>query len=124
MSREIVMLRTAITVLVNTLRDTNVIDPKLLDALLEAAFEEAAAPARRASADGPTDGAATAGARADLYRLSPAGRRGRDDNDRRRAGVRSVLAPAELAGASAVACCSIHFHAVPGPVRNRWPEHP
>ena len=44
MSREIVMLRTALTVLVNTLRDTNVVDPRLLDARLEAAMEEATAP--------------------------------------------------------------------------------
>ncbi|MEO8705962.1 MAG: hypothetical protein ABI867_38375 [Kofleriaceae bacterium] len=41
MSREIVMLRTAVTVLVNTLRDTNVVDPQLLDARLEAALDEA-----------------------------------------------------------------------------------
>ena len=44
MSREIIMLRAAVTVLVNTLRDTNVLDPKLLDARLEAALEEASAP--------------------------------------------------------------------------------
>lgn len=44
MSREIVMLRTAVTVLVNTLRDTGVVDPKLLDARLESALEEAMAP--------------------------------------------------------------------------------
>jgi hypothetical protein len=44
MSREIVMLRAAVTVLVNTLRDTNVLDPALLDARLEAALEEATAP--------------------------------------------------------------------------------
>ncbi len=41
MSREIVMLRAAVTVLVNTLRDTNVIDPELLDRRLEAALDEA-----------------------------------------------------------------------------------
>ena len=44
MGREIVMLRTAVTVLVNTLRDTNVIDPHLLDARLEAAMDEAMHP--------------------------------------------------------------------------------
>jgi hypothetical protein len=44
MGREIVMLRAAVTVLVNTLRDTNVLDPKLLDARLEAALEEALPP--------------------------------------------------------------------------------
>ncbi|HEU0036383.1 MAG TPA: hypothetical protein VFQ53_37480 [Kofleriaceae bacterium] len=44
MGREIIMLRAALTVLVNTLRDTNVIDPKLLDARLEAAMEEAFPP--------------------------------------------------------------------------------
>lgn len=43
-SREIVMLRTALTVLVNTLRDTGVVDARLLDARLEAAMEEAMAP--------------------------------------------------------------------------------
>jgi hypothetical protein len=42
--REIVMRRAALTVLVNTSRDTNVIDPRLLDARLEAAMEEATAP--------------------------------------------------------------------------------
>ncbi len=44
MSREIIMLRAAVTVLVKTLRDTHVLDPKLLDARLEAALEEATAP--------------------------------------------------------------------------------
>ena len=44
LSREIVMLRTALTVLVNTLRDTNVVDAKLLDARLEAAMDEAFPP--------------------------------------------------------------------------------
>jgi hypothetical protein len=44
MGREIVMLRAALTVLVNTLRDTNVVDPRLLDARLEAALEEALPP--------------------------------------------------------------------------------
>jgi hypothetical protein len=50
MSREIVMLRAAVTVLVNTLRDTNVLDPALLDARLEAALEEATAPPPRPTA--------------------------------------------------------------------------
>lgn len=44
MSREIIMLRTAITVLVQTLKDTNVVDEKLLDARLEAAMEAAVPP--------------------------------------------------------------------------------
>lgn len=44
MSREIVMLRTALTVVVQTLKDTNVVDDRLLDARLEAAMEEAFPP--------------------------------------------------------------------------------
>jgi molybdopterin converting factor small subunit len=40
-SREIVMLRTAVTVLTNTLRDCKILDERLLDARLEAAMEEA-----------------------------------------------------------------------------------
>jgi hypothetical protein len=41
MAREIVFLRTAMTVLVKTLKDANVLDERLLDARLEAAMEEA-----------------------------------------------------------------------------------
>ena len=41
MSREIVMLRTALTVLTQTLKDTKIVDDRLLDARLEAAMEEA-----------------------------------------------------------------------------------
>jgi hypothetical protein len=41
MSREIVMLRTALTVLTQTLKDSKVLDERLLDARLEAAMEEA-----------------------------------------------------------------------------------
>jgi hypothetical protein len=41
MAREIVFLRTALTVLVKTLKDSNVLDERLLDARLEAAMEEA-----------------------------------------------------------------------------------
>jgi hypothetical protein len=41
MSREIVMLRTALTVLTSTLKDTKVIDERLLEARLEAAMDEA-----------------------------------------------------------------------------------
>jgi hypothetical protein len=41
MGREIVMLRTALTVLTKTLKDTKVLDEQLLDARLEAAMEEA-----------------------------------------------------------------------------------
>lgn len=41
MGREIVMLRTALTVLTKTLKDTNVLDEQLLEARLEAAMEEA-----------------------------------------------------------------------------------
>jgi hypothetical protein len=41
MGREIVMLRTALTVLTKTLKDTNVLDERLLDARLESAMEEA-----------------------------------------------------------------------------------
>jgi hypothetical protein len=44
MSREIVMLRTALTVLVKTLQDTKVVDPKLLEMRLEAAMTEAFPP--------------------------------------------------------------------------------
>lgn len=44
LSREVVMLRTAVTVLVHTLKDTDVIDDRLLDARLEAALDEAFAP--------------------------------------------------------------------------------
>jgi hypothetical protein len=43
MSREIIMLRTAMTVLTKTLKDSNVLDERLLDARLEAAMEEAMA---------------------------------------------------------------------------------
>src|SRR5687767_13130498 len=43
MSREIVMLRSALTVLTKTLKDSNVLDERLLDARLEAAMEEARA---------------------------------------------------------------------------------
>ena len=52
MGREIIMLRTAVTVLVNTLRDTNVIDPKLLDLRLEAAMDEAMHPPEPAAVGG------------------------------------------------------------------------
>jgi len=41
LSREVVMLRTALTVLTQTLKDTKVVDEQLLDARLEAAMEEA-----------------------------------------------------------------------------------
>lgn len=41
MAREVVFLRTALTVLVKTLKDSNVVDERLLDARLEAAIEEA-----------------------------------------------------------------------------------
>jgi hypothetical protein len=41
MSREIVMLRTALTVLTQTLKDAKLVDEKLLDARLEAAMDEA-----------------------------------------------------------------------------------
>jgi hypothetical protein len=40
LSREVIMLRTALTVLTKTLKDTKVLDDKLLDARLEAAMEE------------------------------------------------------------------------------------
>ncbi|MBA2544499.1 MAG: hypothetical protein H0V17_32955 [Deltaproteobacteria bacterium] len=43
MAREIVFLRTALTVLVKTLKDSKVLDERLLDARLEAAIEEATA---------------------------------------------------------------------------------
>ena len=42
LGREVVFLRTALTVLVKTLKDANVLDERLLDARLEAAMEEAA----------------------------------------------------------------------------------
>jgi hypothetical protein len=54
MAREIVMLRAALTVLVNTLRDTNVLDAKLLDARLEAALEEAFPPPTENTQTAPT----------------------------------------------------------------------
>lgn len=41
LGREVVFLRTALTVLVKTLKDANVLDERLLDARLEAAMEEA-----------------------------------------------------------------------------------
>jgi hypothetical protein len=41
MSREIVMLRTALTVLTQTLKDTKVVDDRVLDARLAAAMDEA-----------------------------------------------------------------------------------
>lgn len=41
MGREIIMLRTALTVLSRTLKDTGVVDEALLDRRLEAAMEEA-----------------------------------------------------------------------------------
>lgn len=41
LAREVVFLRTALTVLVKTLKDSNVLDERLLDARLEAAIEEA-----------------------------------------------------------------------------------
>ena len=44
MSREIIMLRTALTVLTKTLKDTQTVDEKLLDARLAAAMEEAFPP--------------------------------------------------------------------------------
>ncbi len=44
LSREVIMLRAALTVLAKTLKDTNVLDERLLDARLEAAVEEAMAP--------------------------------------------------------------------------------
>ncbi len=43
LGREVVFLRTALTVLVKTLKDSNVLDERLLDARLEAAMEEATA---------------------------------------------------------------------------------
>ena len=58
LGREVVMLRAAMTVLVNTLRDTNVIDPRLLDARLEAALEEATAPPEPAKPAAPKHAAA------------------------------------------------------------------
>jgi hypothetical protein len=60
MAREIVMLRTAVTVLVKTLRDTNVIDPRLLDARLEAAMEEAASAAPQPHVPGAPQAATAA----------------------------------------------------------------
>jgi len=50
MGREIVMLRTALTVLTNTLKDTKVLDERLLEARLEAAMEEAKAANQRVDA--------------------------------------------------------------------------
>ncbi len=50
MSREIIMLRTALTVLTQTLRDTKAIDEQLLDARLEAALDEAFPPPAPAAA--------------------------------------------------------------------------
>lgn len=44
LSREVLMLRAALSVLAKTLKDTNVIDEHLLDVRLEAAMEEALAP--------------------------------------------------------------------------------
>lgn len=41
LAREVVFLRTALTVLTKTLKDANVLDERLLDARLEAAMEEA-----------------------------------------------------------------------------------
>lgn len=41
LAREVVFLRTALTVLVKTLKDANVLDERLLDARLESAMEEA-----------------------------------------------------------------------------------
>lgn len=43
LAREVVFLRTALTVLVKTLKDSNVLDERLLDARLEAAMDEASA---------------------------------------------------------------------------------
>lgn len=51
MNREIVMLRTVVAVLAQTLKDTDVIDDRLLDARLEAALDEALAP--QAAAESP-----------------------------------------------------------------------
>lgn len=53
MAREVVFLRTALTVLVKTLKDSNVLDERLLDARLEAAMEEANAQLPKQPA-GPT----------------------------------------------------------------------
>ena len=53
MAREVVFLRTALTVLVKTLKDSNVLDERLLDARLEAAMEEANATLPKQPA-GPT----------------------------------------------------------------------
>lgn len=44
LSREVIMLRAALTVLAKTLKDTGVLDERLLDARLDAAVEEALAP--------------------------------------------------------------------------------
>ena len=54
MNREIIMLRTAVTVLTRTLKDTNVVDDRLLDARLDAAMEEAFPPPPELPARGPT----------------------------------------------------------------------
>ena len=53
LGREVVFLRTALTVLVKTLKDSNVLDERLLDARLEAAMEEANAAMPKLPA-GPT----------------------------------------------------------------------
>lgn len=53
MSREIVMLRTALTVLTQTLKDTKVLDERLLDARLENAMTEAMAALPRQPGAGP-----------------------------------------------------------------------
>jgi hypothetical protein len=55
MSREIIMLRTALTVLTSTLKDTKVVDDKLLDARLAAAMEEAFPPPPPAQAQLPSN---------------------------------------------------------------------
>jgi hypothetical protein len=55
MSREIVMLRTAVTVLTRTLLDTKVVDAGLLQARLDAAMEEAFPPPPPAPAPTPTN---------------------------------------------------------------------
>lgn len=44
MARELVQLRTIVTVLVGTLRDLNVVDAHVLDVRMQAAFEEALGP--------------------------------------------------------------------------------
>ncbi len=47
MSREVIMLRTALTVVTKTLKDTGVVDEQVLEARLEAAMEEAFPPQAR-----------------------------------------------------------------------------